>query len=161
MKPADPRFPTTLPNGPFNLETYVPPTNTIGDLGDGFYQEQMAIDGGRMDKFVATDGVGALPMGYYDATPLPLGQLAKTYTLDDNFFHAAFGTSMLNHFWLISAATPGLAGRSGIHESGPRPQRPTRQGRGRSHPTAIWSTPPTRPTGRTRQPRPPACWFRR
>jgi phospholipase C len=105
-KPADPRFPTTLANGPFNLETYVPPTNTIGDLGDGFYQEQMAIDGGKMDKFVATGGVGALPMGYYDATTLPLGQLARRYTLDDNFFHAAFGTSMLNHLWLISGATP-------------------------------------------------------
>ena len=105
-KPADPRFPAVLPNGPFNLETYVPPTNTIGDLGDGFYQEQAEIDGGRMDKFVAYGGVGALPMGYYDATPLPLGQLAKQYTLDDNFFHAAFGTSMLNHFWLISGATP-------------------------------------------------------
>jgi phospholipase C len=106
LKPADPRFPAGLPNGPFNLETYVPPTNTIGDLGDGFYQEQAAIDGGRMDKFVATGGVGALPMGYYDATPLPLGQLAKQYTLDDHFFHAAFGTSMLNHLWLISGATP-------------------------------------------------------
>jgi phospholipase C len=106
VKPADPRFPTTLANGPFNLETFVPPTNTIGDLGDGFYQEQMAIDGGKMDKFVATGGVGALPMGYYDAAPLPLGQLARRYTLDDNFFHAAFGTSMLNHLWLISGATP-------------------------------------------------------
>lgn len=106
VKPADPRFPTTLANSPFNLETYVPPTNTIGDLGDGFYQEQMAIDGGKMDKFVATGGVGALPIGYYDATPLPLGQLARRYTLDDNFFHAAFGTSMLNHLWLISGATP-------------------------------------------------------
>jgi plastocyanin len=40
-------------------------------------------------------GVGALPMGSYDATPLPLGQRAKQYTLDDHFFHAAFGTSML------------------------------------------------------------------
>jgi phospholipase C len=106
VKPADPRFPATLANAPFNLETYVPPTNTIGDLGDGFYQEQMAIDAGRMDKFVTTGGVGALPMGYYDATPLPLGQLAQGYTLDDNFFHAAFGGSMLNHFWLISGATP-------------------------------------------------------
>jgi phospholipase C len=105
-KPADPRFPASLSNGPFNLETYVPPTNTIGDLGDGFYQEQAAIDGGRMDKFVATGGVGALPLGYYDASPLPLGQLAKQYTLDDHFFHAAFGTSMLNHFWLIAGATP-------------------------------------------------------
>jgi phospholipase C len=32
--------------------------------------------------------------------------LAQRYTLDDNFFRAAFGSSMLNHFWLISGATP-------------------------------------------------------
>ena len=45
-------------------------------------------------------------MGSYDATRLPLGALAKRFTLADEFFHAAFGSSMLNHFWLISAATP-------------------------------------------------------
>jgi phospholipase C len=105
-KPADSPVPVMLTNGPFDLETYVPPTDAIGDLGDVFYQEQAAIDGGGMDKYVATNGVGALPMGYYDGTQLPLGQLAKQYTLDDNFFHAAFGGSMLNHFWLISGATP-------------------------------------------------------
>jgi phospholipase C len=68
-----------------NLETYVPPTTTIGDLGSGFYQEQAEIDGGRMDKFVAFGGAGALPLGYYDATPMAVGQLAKQYTLDDHF----------------------------------------------------------------------------
>jgi phospholipase C len=104
--PGDPRFPADLANAPFNLETYVPPTQNIGDLTGRFYQEQAQIDGGKMDEYVAHGGAGALPLGYYDASPLPLGLLAKQYTLADQYFHAAFGGSMLNHFWLISGATP-------------------------------------------------------
>ena len=106
IAPPDTRLPATLPNAPFNLEQYVPPTEPVGDISSGFYQEQDEIDGGRMDRFVADGGAGALPLGYYDETHLPLGQLAQRFTLDDEFFHAAFGTSMLNHFWLIGAATP-------------------------------------------------------
>ena len=104
--PPDARFPAGLPNAPFDLAPYVPPTDNIGDPGSGFYQEQAQIDGGRMDRFVANGKGGALPMGYYDATNLPLGALTQQYTLADNFFHAAFGSSMLNHFWLVSGATP-------------------------------------------------------
>src|SRR5436309_725177 len=36
--------------------------------------------------------------------------VAARYTLCDNFFHAAFGGSFLNHFWLIAARTPVFAG---------------------------------------------------
>jgi phospholipase C len=70
-----------------------------------FYQEQVQIDGGKMDKFVAVSGAGALPMGYY-ARSLLLYRLAGEYTLADRFFHAAFGGGFLNHFWLICACTP-------------------------------------------------------
>jgi phospholipase C len=59
-----------------------------------------------MDRYVADGGAGGLPMGSYDATTLPLGQLARHYTLADNFFHAAFGGSLLNHLWLVSWSTP-------------------------------------------------------
>ena len=104
--PPDARFPAGLPNAPFDLAPYVPPTDDIGDPGSGFYQEQAQIDGGRMDRFVASGKGGALPLGSYDATNLPLGALAQQYTLADNFFHSAFGSSMLNHFWLVSGATP-------------------------------------------------------
>jgi phospholipase C len=37
---------------------------------------------------------------------LPLYPYARDFTLCDNFFTAAWGGSMLNHIWLISAATP-------------------------------------------------------
>jgi Phospholipase C len=45
-------------------------------------------------------------MSYYDGSHLPLWQYAKDYVLADHFFHAAFGGSFLNHFWLICACTP-------------------------------------------------------
>ena len=103
---ADGRFPANLPVRPFDIDQYVAPNQLIGDLTQRFYQEQQQIDGGKMDKFVAENQTDGLTLGYYNATILPEGQLAKQYTLADNFFHAAFGGSMLNHFWLVAAATP-------------------------------------------------------
>ena len=47
-----------------------------------------------------------LAMSYFDATNLPEGQLAQQYTMDDNFFHASYGGSFLNHQFLVSAAAP-------------------------------------------------------
>ncbi len=108
LKPPgpDPRFPATLPVQPFDLGPYVSADQKIGDLPSGFYQEQAQIDGGKMDQFVAHSPAAGLVMGYYNATNLPEGQLAQQYTLADNFFHAAFGTSFLNHMWLVCACTP-------------------------------------------------------
>jgi acid phosphatase len=73
-----------------------------------FYQNQMQIDGGKNDKFVAFSDQGALVMGHYDtnAANLPLWQIARRYTLADNFFMGAFGGSYLNHIRLICACTP-------------------------------------------------------
>ena len=103
----DTRFPADLPVQPFDIDHYAPPDQLIGDLTQRFYQEQQQIDGGKMDKFVAVNGTSAgLTMGYYDATNLPEGKLAQQYTLADNLFHAAYGGSMINHFWLIAGATP-------------------------------------------------------
>lgn len=108
VKPAvpDPRFPANLPVAPFDAAKYVPADQMTGDLPSGFYQEQYQIDGGKMDKFVAWSPASGLTMSYYDSNTLPLGALARQYTLDDDFFHAAYGGSMLNHFWLICACTP-------------------------------------------------------
>jgi phospholipase C len=102
----DTRFVAGLPNGPFRADRYVSLEERTGDLVHRFYQEQEQIDGGKMDKFVAVSGAGALPMGYFDGSPLLLYSLASEYTLADRFFHAAFGGGFLNHFWLICACTP-------------------------------------------------------
>ncbi len=102
----DPNFPTDLPNAPWDLTRYVPPGKETQDLLHRFYQEQYQIDGGKMDRFVAGSDAGGLAISYYDATRLPIGQLARQYTLADNFFHAAYGGSFLNYMFLICACPP-------------------------------------------------------
>jgi acid phosphatase len=102
----DTRFAPGLPNGPFRADRYVGLWERTIDPIHRFYQEQEQIDDGKMDKFVAVSGAGALPMGYFDGRSLKLYQLAAEYTLADRFFHAAFGGGFLNHFWLICACTP-------------------------------------------------------
>ncbi len=102
----DARFPANLLVRPFDLRLYVAPDQQSGDLVHRFYQEQYQIDGGKMDKFVAWSDAAGLVMSYYDASDMPEGQLAKQYTIADNFFHAAYGGSFINHFWLVCACTP-------------------------------------------------------
>lgn len=100
------------PNAPFPIDAPapegfgVPADVATRDLVHRFYQNRMQINGGRNDRFVAYGDSGALAMGYYDGSKLPLWSAARTYTLADNFFQAAFGGSFLNHFWLICACTP-------------------------------------------------------
>ncbi len=112
LKPPLPnsRFPANLPNGPFRIDKYVPLAEKTGDLVHRFYQEQMQINGGRMDRFVAVSDAKGLAMGYYEGRKTTLWRYAKRYVLADNFFHAAFGGSFLNHFWLVCACTPRFSG---------------------------------------------------
>ena len=102
----DRRFPPDLPNAPFPLERYVPLDQVLPSPVHRFYQHILQMNGGKMDRYVAWTDSGALPMGYNDTSKLPLYPYAREYTLADNFFTAAFGGSMLNHFWLVCACTP-------------------------------------------------------
>jgi acid phosphatase len=99
-----------LPNRPFAIDDpkgfNVPLAHTTRDLWHLFYRNQMQINGGKNDRFVAYADSGALVMGHYDGSKLPLWNIAKQYTLADNFFMGAFGGSFLNHFWLACACTP-------------------------------------------------------
>src|SRR5215469_11333496 len=52
-------------------------TVTTKDLWHRFYQNQMQIDGGKNDAFVAYADAGGLVMGYYDGSRLPLWDVAK------------------------------------------------------------------------------------
>lgn len=103
---------TGLSNAPFALKDAeglpLPESVITRDLWHLFYQNQMQINGGKNDAFVAWADSGALPMGYYGEASKNLGlwQIAQQYTLCDNFFMAAFGGSYLNHQFLISARTP-------------------------------------------------------
>ncbi len=100
------RFPAALPNAPFGIEQYVPSNALVWSPVHRFYQHQLQMNGGRMDKFVAWTDAGGLPMGYYETAGLPLYRFARAFTLADNFFTAAFGGSFLNHVWLVCACTP-------------------------------------------------------
>ena len=102
-KAVDTRFPSDLANKFFNIDQYVPTNQATGDLVHRWYQQQMQIDGGKMDKFAAVSDAKGLSLGYYHTAGLPLAEEAKKYTLCDHFFHAAFGGSFLNHIWLIAA----------------------------------------------------------
>lgn len=107
-KPAtlDTRFPTYLPNSPFDIARYAKPGEKHPDLTHRFFIHQMQIDGGRNDRFAQLSSAGGLTMGYYDLSGTVLWNYAKEFTLADNFFQAAFGGSFLNHHWLICACTP-------------------------------------------------------
>nr|WP_296945288.1 acid phosphatase [uncultured Massilia sp.] len=101
-----------LPNAPFRLADAegkpLPEGIITRDLVHAFYHNQMQINGGKNDGFVAWGDSGALVMGRYGETSKNLGlwQIAREYTLCDNFFMAAFGGSYLNHQFLISGRVP-------------------------------------------------------
>jgi phospholipase C len=106
---SDIHFPD-LPNQPFDISQFLPAHQTTEDPVHQFFREQSQINGGKMDKFVTESNALGLTVGHYPTETLPLFQLMKSVpkqvTLCDHFFHAAFGGSFLNHFWLISARTP-------------------------------------------------------
>jgi acid phosphatase len=101
-----------LPNAPFALKDAegkpLPEGLVTRDLTHQFYHNQMQINGGKNDSFVAYGDSGALVMGHYGETEKHLGlwQIAREFTLCDNFFMAAFGGSYLNHQFLISGRVP-------------------------------------------------------
>ncbi|UOA07252.1 acid phosphatase [Methylobacter sp. S3L5C] len=109
-------FIADLPNKPFQIDAApgdAPSSNGIKnvspDLVHKFYHNQMQINVGSNNQFAAFSNAGGLTMGYYDGSSMALWQLAKEYTLADNFFMGAFGGSFLNHFWLVCACTPSMA----------------------------------------------------
>src|ERR1700730_11226277 len=85
-KDADPAFPKDLPNKPFRIDA--PPINLAlsvptRDLIHKFYPHQEQINGSRTDRFVEVSDAGALAMGYYDGSKLPMWRWAQEYTLAD------------------------------------------------------------------------------
>jgi phospholipase C len=113
---TDPSVPQVagIPAKPYDLADYmVNPSDKTGDIVHRYYHEQLQIGNGalqpgsdRNQKFVTWSDNQSLVLSYFDATNLPEGKLAQQYTLDDNFFHAAYGGSFLNHQFLAAAAAP-------------------------------------------------------
>jgi phospholipase C len=99
-----------LPNRPFAIDDpsgfALGPDKRTRDLAHLFYRHQMQINNGRNDRFVAYGDAGALVMGHYDGSKLPMWDVAKRYVLADRFFMGAFGGSFLNHIYLVCACVP-------------------------------------------------------
>lgn len=110
--PSAVQFQENLPNAPFALKgpnaEDLPLSLVTRDLWHVFYQNQMQINGGKNDGFVAWADSGGLVMGHYAQSryALRLWDVAKEFVLCDNFFQGAFGGSFLNHQYLISATAP-------------------------------------------------------
>jgi acid phosphatase len=106
------QYQQALPNAPFALkgpnQEDLPLGLVTRDLWHVFYQNQMQINGGRNDQFVAWSDAGGLAMGYYAQSrySLRLWDVAREFVLCDNFFQGAFGGSFLNHQYLIAATAP-------------------------------------------------------
>ena len=100
------KIPSNRPVTFFNLQQFLQPTDLTSDLVHRFYTEQLQINGGTMNKFVAWSDDGALVTSFFDASNLPEGKLAQEYTMCDNCFHSSFGGSFLNHQWLVAAQSP-------------------------------------------------------
>jgi len=104
-----------LPNRPFRLNganalagsgVNVPFDVMTRNLVHRYYNNIMQINGGTNDGFAAWSDAGGLTMGYYDGSGLAMWQVARRYTLADNFFMGAFGGSFLNHQYLVCACAP-------------------------------------------------------
>ncbi|MBX8477473.1 acid phosphatase [Pseudomonas cichorii] len=110
--PAGVQYQENLPNAPFPLKgpngEDLPLSLVTRDLWHVFYQNQMQINEGKNDRFVAWADAGGLTMGTYPQTrySLRLWDVAREFVLCDNFFQGAFGGSFLNHQYLISATAP-------------------------------------------------------
>ncbi|MDB5851522.1 MAG: acid phosphatase [Rhodoferax sp.] len=101
-----------LPNAPFELKGPQGEALPLGlvtrDLIHAFYHNQMQINGGKNDGFIAWGDAGGITMGHYADTRfnLRLWDIAREFVLCDNFFQGAFGGSFLNHQYLVTGTVP-------------------------------------------------------
>lgn len=102
------------PNAPFQIDAStdlfgygtVPNTIVTRDLYHRFFENQMQANSGKNDMFAAWGDSGGVVMGYFDGSKTQLWNIAKQYTLADNFYEGAWGGSFLNHQYLICACVP-------------------------------------------------------
>ena len=96
-----------LPNEPFDFGRFIPvnqPLNAAFEQANNYYLGRQAINGGKMDGYVAISG--SPTMGYYDGSQLAMWQYAKEFVLADRFFQAGFGGTQMNHMFLFCGGVP-------------------------------------------------------
>ncbi|MCP8940905.1 acid phosphatase [Alsobacter sp. SYSU M60028] len=100
------KLPASIPNGFFRLDDSYKLSDQLGSLVHAYYQQQIQIAGGKMNRFAEGSDAQGYAMGVWDGSSLKMYDYARKYTLADNFFHGAFGGSFLNHIWLVCACAP-------------------------------------------------------
>jgi phospholipase C len=69
---------------------------------------QAAMNGGKMDHFVAAEG-SPETLGYYDSRDIPnYWAYAKRFALADRFFSSFAGPTLPNHLFAVAAQSPGV-----------------------------------------------------
>ncbi len=120
---VDRRFPTAMPNAPFQITRHADYLAFVGDPVHRFFQMWQQVDGGRQDLFVWVDltsgegagqrhadpglstNQGAVAMGFYNmaAGDAPyLRELARRYALADNYHQPIMGGTGANYFALAT-----------------------------------------------------------
>lgn len=120
----DSRFPSNLPNGPYQISKYAPYNEYTGDPVHRFFQMWQDLDGGKHDKFVWVEETigtgsngkpypvggfnpqeGAISMGFYNMNTgdAPIFKtLADEYALSDNYHQAVMGGTGANFQALVT-----------------------------------------------------------
>jgi len=119
---SHPNLLTNNPNeyNPFRLDRS---QEILCDEDNSYTAEQIAYDGGLVDKFVQETGVGEIDhgvincgsnsngnqtMGYYDGNSVTgLWNMAQHFAMSDNTYGTEFGATLLGHINLISGDTSG------------------------------------------------------
>jgi phospholipase C len=107
----DKRFPADLPNAPFLIDPYVPPSKLTGDPIHGFYQYKLQMNNGKMNKNVAWTDLGGLSMGHYEtknshSTPTPAPTRLRTTTSSGRLGSPCSTTSGFSALARRSGRTP-------------------------------------------------------
>jgi phospholipase C len=93
---------------PFHIST------AISDMCHSTVCGHADYNNGKMDGFLQTEGKQTF--GYYDATDIPYyWDLARNYTLFDNYFTSAMGPSLPNHLYLVAGQDAGVPDSVNLH----------------------------------------------
>ena len=147
----DPRFPSDLPNAPYQITKYVPyagngsslcplPGAFVGDPLHRFYQMWQQTNEGTNALFTwvdetagdsnggpppASTNQGALSMGFYNMAQgdaPELSYLAQHFSMSDNYHQAAQGGTMANHIALMTGNAAAYLGPDGQPTTPPTQQ---------------------------------------
>ena len=79
-----------------------------GNLPHSVAVARAAMNGGKMDRFVAAEG-SPETLGYYDSRDIPnYWAYAKRFALADRFFSSFAGPTLPNHLFAVAAQSPGV-----------------------------------------------------